>query len=167
MMLVLYSKARHVPYIRNVASDSVGTGLMGRFGNKGGVGLRFDLHSTSFCFVNAHFAAHQEHVDKRNDDFRQVCQKLLFRPQKDAPAAVTHLGVKPEERMVMEHDVVVWLGDLNYRIEELDRSRCEALLQLGAFDALLEHDQLRRQMRKGRAFTGFHEASITFLPTYK
>ena len=35
-------------------------------GNKGGVGARFNLFHSSLCFVNCHFAASMEEVDKRN-----------------------------------------------------------------------------------------------------
>ena len=32
---------------------------------------------------------------------------------------------------------------------------------------LLEHDQLKQEKLAGHAFIGFHEADITFPPTYK
>ena len=35
-------------------------------GNKGGVGIRFNVHHSSVCFINCHLAAHMEEVDKRN-----------------------------------------------------------------------------------------------------
>ena len=37
----------------------------------------------------------------------------------------------------------------------------------GRFDALVEGDQLRREMSRGRALRGFAEAPITFAPTFK
>ena len=36
-------------------------------GNKGGVGVRFNLYHSSLCFVNCHFAASMEEVEKRNN----------------------------------------------------------------------------------------------------
>ena len=42
-------------------------------GNKGGVGISFKLFDTSICFVNSHFAAHQDEVERRN----QVCKNLV------------------------------------------------------------------------------------------
>ena len=35
-------------------------------GNKGGVGIHFNVFHSSFCFINTHFSAHMEEVDKRN-----------------------------------------------------------------------------------------------------
>ena len=35
-------------------------------GNKGGVGIHFNVFHSSFCFVNTHFSAHMEEVEKRN-----------------------------------------------------------------------------------------------------
>jgi phosphatidylinositol-bisphosphatase len=54
----------------------VPTGLLGFIGNKGGVAVSFELHQKSFLFVSAHFAAHQEHVAKRNADAAQIEAKL-------------------------------------------------------------------------------------------
>ena len=39
-MLIVYVKESHVKYISNVTADTVGTGIMGMLGNKGGVAVR-------------------------------------------------------------------------------------------------------------------------------
>ncbi|KAJ2841432.1 hypothetical protein GGI22_007895, partial [Coemansia erecta] len=43
--------------VREVGVSHVKTGMGGLHGNKGGIGARFILNDTSFCFVNAHLAA--------------------------------------------------------------------------------------------------------------
>ena len=57
---------------------SVKTGMSGTAGNKGGVAIRFLLHSTSLCFVCSHFAAHQTKVVERNQDFADICKRIAF-----------------------------------------------------------------------------------------
>ncbi len=57
---------------------SVKTGMSGKAGNKGAVAIRFLLHTTSFCFVCSHFAAHQTKIMERNQDFADICRKVQF-----------------------------------------------------------------------------------------
>ncbi|CAE1261864.1 SYNJ [Acanthosepion pharaonis] len=62
--LNLFIRPSLAPFIRDVAIDSVKTGLGGATGNKGAVAIRFLFHATSFCFICAHFAAdlHRDEV---------------------------------------------------------------------------------------------------------
>jgi phosphatidylinositol-bisphosphatase len=64
--------------VRDVAVDKVKTGLGGATGNKGGVAIRFLVHSTSICFVCAHLAAGQSQVKDRNEDYAEITQKMAF-----------------------------------------------------------------------------------------
>ena len=50
--------------------------LPGFQGNKGGVAVRLKVHETSLCFVNCHFAAHMDEVEKRNSDYRHCLFRL-------------------------------------------------------------------------------------------
>ena len=65
-------------FYRDVAIDTVKTGLGGAAGNKGGVAIRFLIHSTSVCFVCAHLAAGQSQIKDRNDDYAEISKKLAF-----------------------------------------------------------------------------------------
>ena len=63
---------------RDVAIDTVKTGMGGKAGNKGAVAIRFQFHSSSFCFVCCHLTAGQSQVKERNEDYREITQKLSF-----------------------------------------------------------------------------------------
>uniref|UniRef100_A0A8C6H7K3 phosphoinositide 5-phosphatase n=1 Tax=Mus spicilegus TaxID=10103 RepID=A0A8C6H7K3_MUSSI len=76
--LYIFVRPYHVPFIRDVAIDTVKTGMGGKAGNKGAVGIRFQLHSTSFCFVCSHLTAGQSQVKERNEDYREIAHKLSF-----------------------------------------------------------------------------------------
>ncbi|XP_003425852.1 inositol polyphosphate 5-phosphatase OCRL [Nasonia vitripennis] len=154
MMLIIFAKTSHVPHIKNVCIDTVGTGIMGKLGNKGGVAVSCCIHNTSVCFVNAHLAAHCEEYERRNQDYADICARLNFQTY------VPPKGFK-------DHDQIYWLGDLNYRITEMDGHTAKQLIAAGNLDPILALDQLEQQRRLGRVFYGFHEADIKFKPTYK
>ena len=59
MMLVVYVKETHLQHVKDIQSEHVGTGIMGKLGNKGGVGVSLRFHASELCFVNSHLAAHQ------------------------------------------------------------------------------------------------------------
>ena len=55
-----------------MSAGIVTAGVMGVMGNKGGVGIRLRLCSSSLCFVTAHLAAHRDNVRARNDNYLKV-----------------------------------------------------------------------------------------------
>lgn len=63
---------------RDVAVQTVKTGLGGNAGNKGGVAIRLLLHATSICFVCSHFAAGQSGVADRNSDYHDIASRIVF-----------------------------------------------------------------------------------------
>ena len=148
--LIVIVRADCLPKIRNVFGAVKKTGLAGLAGNKGGIAVRMDYNDTAICFVCAHLAAGHSNVKDRNTDYRTINGGLTFEK-----------GLK-----IDQHDIVVWLGDFNYRIN-LENEQCRTLIAKRQMDVLLARDQLIEEMRFGHVFQGFHEAKITFPPTYK
>ncbi|RWS00210.1 inositol polyphosphate 5-phosphatase K-like protein, partial [Dinothrombium tinctorium] len=88
--------------VQLVEGRSVRTGFFGIFGNKGGNAIRFNFKGTSLCFVGAHFHAGDEELKKRIVDYREINNKVVFD--------------NPDTKRIINHDLVFWFGDLNFRI---------------------------------------------------
>ena len=63
---------------RDVAVDSVKTGLKGSAGNKGAVAIRMLFHATSLCFICGHLAAGQSNVQERNLNYHDISRRISF-----------------------------------------------------------------------------------------
>ncbi|NXT29356.1 SYNJ1 protein, partial [Syrrhaptes paradoxus] len=135
---------------RDVAVDTVKTGMGGATGNKGAVAIRMLFHTSSLCFVCSHFAAGQSQVKERNEDFVEIARKLSF----------------PMGRMLFSHDYIFWCGDFNYRID-IPNEEVKDLIRQQNWDPLIAGDQLINQKNSGQIFRGFLEGKINFAPTYK
>ncbi|XP_036974869.1 synaptojanin-1 isoform X1 [Acanthopagrus latus] len=148
--LFVFIRPQHAPFIRDVAVDTVKTGMGGATGNKGGVAIRLLFHTTSICFVCSHFAAGQSQVKERNDDYSEITRRLTF----------------PMGRLLYSHDYVFWCGDFNYRIS-MPNEEVKDLIKQQNWDALTAGDQLLDQKNAGLVFRGFIEGKLDFAPTYK
>ena len=68
---------------------------------------------------------------------------------------------------VNQYDLVIFSGDLNYRIN-MEIEDCKKLLEAKDIESLLEKDQLYTSIRtKEIELDDFYEGQIHFLPTYK
>lgn len=66
-----------------------------------------------------------------------------------------------------DSDMVVFLGDLNYRLDGISYDEARDFISQRCFDWLRERDQLHTEMAAGNVFQGMREAVIRFPPTYK
>ncbi|KAG6412348.1 hypothetical protein SASPL_125025 [Salvia splendens] len=109
-------------------------------------------------YVLGHLASGGKEGDERhrNADAAHILARTLFLPE-----PLQHLP-----RKILDHDRVIWLGDLNYRIH-LPEDTTRSLVMNKEWSLLLENDQLIAEMNKGRAFEEWHEELIEFAPTYK
>lgn len=160
LFLMIWARKEMKNDIRNLKVSCVGRGLMGYLGNKGSISISMALHQTSFCFVCSHLTSGQKDGDehRRNSDVLEILKKTRF------PRVCGQYERSPET--ILEHDRIIWLGDLNYRIALSYRS-VKALVEMRNWKALLEKDQLTREQRGGRVFPGWNEGRIYFPPTYK
>ncbi|XP_011073440.1 type IV inositol polyphosphate 5-phosphatase 7 isoform X1 [Sesamum indicum] len=161
IFLTVWVRSELTEHVHNIKVSCVGRGLMGYLGNKGSISISMLLHQTSLCFVCSHLTSGQKEGDelRRNADVMEILRKTRF-------PRVNSTNDEKSPETVLEHDRVIWLGDLNYRIALPYRS-AKALVEMQNWRALLEKDQLRIEQRRGRVFDGWREGKIYFPPTYK
>jgi len=145
-------------HIQNLRVSTVGVGAMGYIGNKGSISVSMSIHQTPFCFVCCHLAAGEKDGDdlKRNSNVEEILRRTVFNP--------VHTVGMPMR--IHDHERIIWLGDLNYRID-LSYERAHELISKQDWDGLFKRDQLKRELRKGCTFDGWFEGVISFPPTYK
>lgn len=145
-------------FVSHPSVSFVGCGIMGCLGNKGSVSVRFLLRETSFCFVCSHLASGGREGDERNRNSDAI--EILLR------TTFPHGPSRNLPRKILDHDRVIWLGDLNYRIH-LPDTITRSLVEKRKWDLLLEKDQLKAELMEGHVFQGWQEGVIKFEPTYK
>ncbi|KAG0556610.1 hypothetical protein KC19_11G067000 [Ceratodon purpureus] len=148
-------------YVNNVKVCVVGCGILNFLRNKGAVSVSMSLHQTSFCFVCTHLTSGHKAGDelRRNADVADVLRRTTF------PRLVKLSGMQLPET-IMAHDRIIWLGDLNYRID-LPDDETWILVNQCDWKTLLPKDQLKVERDAGRVFQGWEECAINFPPTYK
>lgn len=145
-------------HIQNLNVSTVGVGVMGYIGNKGSISVSMSIHQTLFCFVCTHLTSGEKETDamKRNADVQEIHRRTHF----NSPASI---GLP---RRIYDHERIIWLGDLNYRIN-LSYDQTRELISKKDWSMLSERDQLTKELKKGRTFSGWSEGTLSFAPTYK
>ncbi|XP_032899584.1 phosphatidylinositol 4,5-bisphosphate 5-phosphatase A isoform X1 [Amblyraja radiata] len=152
-LLLVFVKYYLLPSLQDIQTNCTRTGLGGYWGNKGGVSARLSLCGHMICFLNCHLPAHMENAEQRMDDFESILQLQQF----NGPLASG----------VLDHDVVFWFGDLNFRIEQYDIRFVKNAIEKNKLDVLWEKDQLNIAKVIEPALNGFQEGPLSFRPTYK
>jgi phosphatidylinositol-bisphosphatase len=154
--LVIYSTKELAKSINDIITDSVATGILNTLGNKGSVAISLKIHESRFCFLSSHFASDTEQLERRNADYRYTIEKLKLYSE-----SINDLIDFDS------HNFTIWLGDFNYRINNLPLDKTLELIYNNDFEQLLKYDQLSGQLEKKRVFIDFQEGKIKFKPTYK
>ncbi|MQM17963.1 hypothetical protein Taro_050942 [Colocasia esculenta] len=135
--------------------------MIRRVSSTGCISVSMSLYQTTFCFVCSHLASGEREGDelRRNCDVMEILKSTQF----------PKICKSPGRRMplkILDHNRVIWLGDLNYRIA-LSYTETKKLLDKNDWEVLFEKDQLKMEREAGRVFKGWNEGKIYFPPTYK
>ncbi len=165
----IFVKADLRERISNLSSAEVKRGMGGLHGNKGAIVVRFMVDDTSLCFINCHLAAGQTSANSRHNDIAAILEASLLPAERDPAARVDSFVGGGDGSMILDHELCLLNGDLNYRIDTMSRDTVVAAVKAGNLSKLLERDQLLVARRRNPAFRlrAFEELPITFAPTYK
>ncbi|KAK5694785.1 hypothetical protein LTR97_009375 [Elasticomyces elasticus] len=169
----IFVKASERSRIKHVHTAEVKRGMGGLHGNKGALVLRIVLDDSSLCFVNCHLAAGQTQTIHRNNDVAAILEAEVLPPHPLSNGSVAqHSDVFAsggDGSMILDHEICILNGDLNYRIDTMGRDTVIKHVQQGNLSRLLERDQLLLSRKKNPGFRlrAFQENPIMFAPTYK
>ncbi|KAL0336851.1 UNVERIFIED_CONTAM: Type I inositol polyphosphate 5-phosphatase 8 [Sesamum calycinum] len=113
-------------------------------------------------FICSHLTSGEKEGDasRRNSDVTEILKRTRF----SHSCRISGKPVPPYT--ILDHDNIIWLGDLNYRLASISHDMFE-LVERHDWQALLEKDQLRIEQKDGGVLEGWEEGEIYFAPTYK
>ena len=127
------------------------------------------LDDTSICFANCHLAAGQTATVHRNQDVQAILGSECLPPGRRTDIISGTYVLGGDGSMIMDHEICIFNGDLNYRIDTMGRDTVLQAIKGKNLQKLLERDQLLLSRKKNPDFRlrDFYEPQIEFLPTYK
>ena len=143
----------------HIATAYSATGIAGVIGNKGGLVARLTIGHTSIAFCSCHLAAHegQSHLQSRN----AMCREVLDETSGGKIGGTRSAGRPLDAAHSCDH--IVWMGDLNYRVdlglaEDLDE--LQELLHSPPPDDFLAYVRERSGDNNKHAENSFKRASV-------
>ncbi|KZV21762.1 hypothetical protein F511_02920 [Dorcoceras hygrometricum] len=120
--------------------------------------IRHPSFSCVGCGIFGYLGNKEEKGDERqrNIDAANILSRTLF------PAE----SIQDLPRKILDHEGVVWFGDLNYRIH-LPDTTIRSLVARKEWGTLLQNDQVAKYACRRPCLGGWHEDEIEFAPTYK
>jgi len=151
--------------ISGISAAEVKRGMGGLHGNKGALIVRLILDDSSLCFINCHLAAGQTQTQHRNNDIAAILESESL-PAASNSDVFTSGG---DGSMILDHEICILNGDLNYRIDAMTRDNVVRSVRENNLTKLLDRDQLllSKKRNPGLRLRLFQEMPITFAPTYK
>ncbi|RVE64720.1 hypothetical protein OJAV_G00128420 [Oryzias javanicus] len=153
LLLLFFSKLEHVPFIRDIQATYTRTGIFGYWGNKGGVSIRFSFYGHTLCFLNCHLTPHIKYATHRVGEFESIVETQMFDCNKASK--------------IVDHRLVFWFGDLNFRIQDHGMHFIRSCLTNKTYNLLWSNDQLNMMKKKEALLQEFEEGMLDFPPTYK
>ncbi|VVC33733.1 Endonuclease/exonuclease/phosphatase,Inositol polyphosphate-related phosphatase [Cinara cedri] len=163
LLLNVFCKRKHISHLKEMEISETPTGLLGLWGNKGAVSFSFKIHDTTICCINCHFAAHEENLKHRIDDYHTIIKSQYFGSSK---------------KTILNHDYVFWFGDLNFRLDNSSLKSAEEIAYTvnnvessyktaNILTDIWAQDELNLVMKKSLVFKEFVEELPMFPPTYR
>lgn len=119
--------------------------------------------------MNCHLAAGQTQTTHRNNDIAAILEAECLPMESNMTRRIDQFASGGDGTMIMDHEVCILNGDLNYRIDSIPRNVIIDAVRQNNLPKLLDRDQLLASRRKNPGFRlrSFTEGPITFAPTYK
>ena len=199
-VLMAFIRQELLGNVRWMETGGIGVGVH-EMGNKGAVGLRLGYavgeETMEMTFVAAHLAPMEWALERRNEDWKNIVQGLVFTPvDKKAVRAVAAArrsqlrnsedepllpgsvdnASTPTSGIYIPTSHLFFAGDLNYRtsssrptLADISQYPQPALDKASSshYSKLLESDQLAVELKAQNTAHGLAEAAIDFPPTYK
>ncbi|XP_013358853.1 PREDICTED: inositol polyphosphate 5-phosphatase K isoform X1 [Chinchilla lanigera] len=153
LLLIVFAKYQHLPFIQILSTKSTPTGLYGYWGNKGGVNIFLKVYGYYVSIVNCHLPPHMANNDQRLEHFDRILEMQNFKGH-DVPN-------------ILDHDLILWFGDMNFRIENFGLHFVRECIKNQCYINLWEKDQLSIAKRHDPLLREFQEGPLRFPPTYK
>ncbi|XP_019506014.1 PREDICTED: inositol polyphosphate 5-phosphatase K isoform X2 [Hipposideros armiger] len=153
LLLLVFAKYQHLPFIQILSTKSTPTGLFGYWGNKGGVNICLKLYSYYVSIINCHLPPHMANNDQRLEHFDRILEMQSFEGL-DIPN-------------ILDHDLILWFGDMNFRIEDFGLHFVQESIKHQCYRDLWQKDQLSTAKRCDSLLREFQEGPLLFPPTYK
>ncbi|EDO07508.1 Endonuclease/Exonuclease/phosphatase family protein [Babesia bovis T2Bo] len=156
LYLTVFVSEKLRPTVRDLVTTYVKTGFNGNVGNKGAVGIRFNMGGQNLAFVDVHLHAGIVEKGVRIAELKEVIHALF--PSR-------------KRLSILKEDLFVLGGDFNFRISDMmDYKTTDVFKNIynGDYRQLLETDELILERKVPKSFfKRIIEEPITFRPTYK
>lgn len=153
LLLLVFAKYQHLPFIQIISTKSIPTGFFGFWGNKGGVNICLKLYGYYVSIINCHLPPHMANNDQRLEHFDQILE-------------MQNVG-RHDIPNILDHDLILWFGDLNFRIEDFGLHFVRESIKNRCYTDLWQKDQLNIAKRQDPLLREFQEGPLRFPPTYK